>query len=77
MIKETEIVVLTRDIPDYKLKIGDIGTVGHRYKEEIAFEVEFVNAEGETIAVLTLDRDSIRPITGKEILHVRSLELMT
>ncbi|RLB33431.1 MAG: DUF4926 domain-containing protein [Deltaproteobacteria bacterium] len=77
MIKETEIVVLTRDIPDYKLKIGDIGTVVHRYKEEIAFEVEFVNAEGETIAVLTLDRDSIRPITGKEILHVRSLELMT
>ena len=77
MIKEAEIVVLTRDIPDCKLKIGDIGTVVHRYKEEIAFEVEFVNAEGETIAVLTLDRDSIRPITGKEILHVRSLELMT
>ena len=77
MIRENEIVALTRGIPDYKLKIGDIGTVVHRYKEEIAFEVEFVNAEGETIAVLTLDRDSIRPITGKEILHVRSLELMT
>ena len=76
MIKETEIVALTRDIPDHKLKIGDIGTVVHRYKEGTAFEVEFVNAEGETIAVLTLDKGSIRPITGKEILHVRSLELM-
>ena len=76
MIKETEIVVLTRDIPDYKLKIGDIGTVVHRYKEEIAFEVEFVNTEGETIAVLTLDKDSIRPITSKEILHVRPFELV-
>ena len=75
MIKEAEIIVLTRDMPDCKLKIGDIGTVVHRYKEEIAFEVEFVNAEGETIAVLTLDKDSIRPITGKKILHVRSLEL--
>lgn len=76
MIKETDIVALTRGIPDYKLKIGDIGTVVHRYKEERAFEVEFVNAEGGTIAVLTLNKDSLRPITGKEILHVRSLELI-
>ena len=74
MIRENEIVALTRDIPDHKLKIGDIGTVVHRYKEERAFEVEFVNAEGETIAVLTLDKDSIRPITGKEVLHVRPFE---
>jgi len=76
MICETDIVALTKDILDHGLRVGDIGTVVHCYKDGKAFEVEFVNAEGDTIAVLTLDKDSIRPISGREILHVRSLELM-
>ncbi len=76
MIREKDIVALTEDVPEYSLKIGDIGTIVHRYKEGKAFEVEFVNAEGETIAVLTLEKERIRPITGKEILHVRRLEMV-
>ena len=76
MTKDTEIVALTKDILDHGVRVGDIGTVVHCYKDGKAFEVEFVNAEGDTIAVLTLDKDSIRPISGREILHVRSLELV-
>ena len=76
MIHELEIVALTRDIVGYGLKIGDIGTVVHRYKDQRTFEVEFVSAEGETITVLTLTTESVRPVTGKEILHVRKFELM-
>jgi len=76
MIRELEIVALARDIVEHGLKIGDIGTVVHRYKDKRTFEVEFVSAEGETITVLTLTTDSIRQVSGKEILHVRELELM-
>jgi hypothetical protein len=47
--------------------------VVHRYKDDAAFEVEFVTAEGATIAVLTLELADIRPVGGKEVLHVREL----
>ncbi|MDH7487231.1 MAG: DUF4926 domain-containing protein [Anaerolineae bacterium] len=35
------------------------------------FEVEFVTAEGKTVALLTLTRADIRPTYGWEVLHVR------
>jgi hypothetical protein len=34
-------------------------------------EVEFITAEGRTIAVLTLNVNDIRLMSNKEILHVR------
>jgi hypothetical protein len=73
MIKELDTVVLTHDIGEYDLKEGDIGAVVHCYSDGMAFEVEFVTAEGKTIAVLTLDLDDIRPMSNKEILHVREI----
>jgi putative heme iron utilization protein len=46
----------------------------HRYSgEEETYEVEFVTGEGETVAVLTLGRDEVRPMEGREILHAREL----
>jgi hypothetical protein len=73
MIRELDTVALTRDVDEYGLKAGDIGAVVHRYKDDAAFEVEFVTAEGATIAVLTLELADIRPVGGKEVLHVREL----
>lgn len=73
MIRELDTVALTRDVDEYGLKAGDIGAVVHRYKDDTAFEVEFVTAEGATIAVLTLELADIRPVGGKEVLHVREL----
>ncbi|MCD6508098.1 DUF4926 domain-containing protein [Candidatus Poribacteria bacterium] len=73
MLKELDTVDLTRDIYEYGLRRGDIGAIVHRYENGAAFEVEFVTADGKTIALLTLDRTSIRPIGGREILHVREL----
>lgn len=64
---------LLHDIERYGLQEGDIGAVVHRYKDGDAFEVEFVTAEGRTIALLTLDRETIRPVGGREVLHVREL----
>lgn len=73
MIKELDSVVLTRDVPEHGLKEGDVGAVVHRYSEGEGFEVEFVSASGETVAVLTLMRADLRPMSGSEILHVRPL----
>ena len=73
MIKELDAVVLTHDIEEHGLKRGDIGAVVHCYADGKAFEVEFVTAEGRTVAVLTLTPEDIRPMGEKEILHVREI----
>ena len=73
MIKELDLVVLTHDHQDHSLKSGDVGTVVHCYKDRKAFEVEFVTAEGKTVAVLTLDETQVRPFDHSEILHVRDV----
>jgi hypothetical protein len=73
MIKELDAVVLTHDIKEYGLTVGDIGAVVHCYKDGNFFEVEFVTAGGKTIAVLTLSSSDIRPMKNKEILHAREI----
>lgn len=72
-MKELDTVVLTRDIGEHGLKRGDIGAVVHCYPDGAAFEVEFVTAEGKTVAVLTLSPADIRPMADREILHVRKM----
>ena len=71
MFEELETVVLTKDIQNHSLKKGDIGTVVHIYHNKKIFEVEFVDASGETIAVLTLTENDIRSMDKREILHAR------
>jgi hypothetical protein len=72
MIEELDMVALTRDFDAHGLKQGDIGAVVHKYNSE-GFEIEFVTAEGKTIAVLTLQESDIRPLRGGEILHAREV----
>ncbi|MDE2059441.1 MAG: DUF4926 domain-containing protein [candidate division NC10 bacterium] len=71
MIRELETVVLTHDVPERGLEKGDVGAVVHRYVDKGAYEVEFVTAEGKTVAVLTLTEADIRPMGSGEILHAR------
>ena len=73
MIHELDAVVLTRDVDEHGLKRGDVGAVVHCYEDGAAFEVEFVTAEGRTVAVLTLNERDIRPLGERDILHVREL----
>lgn len=61
MIKELDTIVLTHDIGKYGLEKGDIGAVVHCY------------ADGRSIAVLTLNMNHIRLMSGTEILHVREV----
>lgn len=75
MIRELDTVALTHALPEYGLVAGDVGAVVHRYPNGAAFEVEFVTAAGETVAVVTLTPSDVRPLLGREILHVRELTL--
>jgi len=73
MIKELDTVVLKRDLPDEGLRAGDLGAVVHLYDTAEAYEVEFVRADGRTVALVTLTPADVRPMMGDEILHVRRL----
>lgn len=71
-IKPHDTVVLRRSLPDHGLEEGDAGAVVHRHGED-AYEIEFVSGEGATVAVVTLKAEDLRPVSGGDILHVRSL----
>jgi len=45
----------------------------HCYKGSDTYEVEFITADGKTIAVLTLSSNDIRLMKDREILHVREI----
>jgi hypothetical protein len=72
-MNELDLVVLTHPIAAHGLEQGDIGTIVHVYQDGQAYEVEFVTAEGATVAVLTLTGTDVRPRASREILHVREL----
>ena len=74
MIKEHDCVVLTADLPDEKLEAGDVGTVVHIHKGGVAYEVEFVTLDGHTVAVATVASDQLRPVSRRDISHVRELQ---
>jgi len=54
-----DVVVLTRDLPEYGLKAGDTGTVVYVHSAE-ALCVEFMDEFGRTIAVATIQPADIR-----------------
>jgi len=70
-IKEHDRVVLTVDLPKEGLTAGDVGTVVHVHRDGVAFEVEFVALDGETIAIATLERSQVRSAAHREITHAR------
>ena len=72
-VTDLDLVVLAEPIVEHGLVAGDVGTVVHRYADDGASEVEFVDTQGTTIAVLTLDDSAVRPPMAGEILHVRDV----
>jgi hypothetical protein len=71
MLAEHSIVVLNADAPDTGLNAGDVGTIVYVHDQGKAYEVEFVDGDGTTIALLTLNADEVRPIGSGELLHAR------
>jgi len=73
MIKEHDCAVLLQDLPEEKLKAGDVGTVVHVHKGGAGYEVEFMTLAGETLCVTTLRANQVRPIARCDMAHVREL----
>jgi hypothetical protein len=73
MIEELASVVLTTNLPERGLQAGDIGTVVMVHQEGKGYTVEFLTLSGETVAVITVPAEQIRPIRTNEIAHAREL----
>ena len=73
MIKELDDVILTCELPKHGLAAGDIGTVVPVHKGGKGYEVEFTTLDGETIAIVALTADQVRPSKQREIAHARNL----
>ncbi|MBM3925556.1 MAG: DUF4926 domain-containing protein [SAR202 cluster bacterium] len=73
MIRDLDIVVLNIDLPEHRLKRGDVGTVvlSHGAK---GYEVEFTALDGETVVVVSVKSLDVRSIGRREIAHARSIE---
>lgn len=77
MIRESDTVVLTADLPGHGLMAGDIGTVVLVHQGNVGYEVEFMTMSGETIAVVSLYASQVRPVGRREIAHARAVERVT
>jgi hypothetical protein len=73
MFNESDNIILNKNIPEYKLKKDDPGTIVYVYEKGKAYEIKFTTFEGKTLAVITLELSSIRKINKLEIPHARSL----
>ncbi len=71
MIKELDRIILTRDIPENNLKMGDIGIVVLIHDKSAGYEVEFSTLDGDTISVVSLNSEDVREIRKHEIAHAR------
>ena len=71
MIHRLEPVILVKDYPDQGLVKGDMGAVVMVHEGGKAFEVEFVTLAGDTLGVLTLTADEVRPVSARDVPHVR------
>jgi hypothetical protein len=70
-------ITLSRDIPQYQLKQGDIATlidfVDHPTGGEKGCILEIFNAVGESIKVITVPISAIKNLTTNDIFTTRQL----
>lgn len=73
MISELDTVVLTIDLPEHRLRAGDIGTVVLVHDHH-GYEVEFIALDGDTVAVVSLSPSQVRQVGHGEMPHARPVE---
>ncbi len=72
-------VILLCDLPEEGLYTGDIGTVVEEHNVEgleTGYSVEFFDMLGNTVAVVTLPKSSLRSPTPADIPNVRQRSLI-
>jgi len=72
-IQEHDQVVLTAGLPAEGLESGDVGTIVHVHRGGEAYEVEFMTLAGNTLAVATVLASRLRPVSKRDVSHVRQL----
>lgn len=77
MIEEFSDVVLLRDLPERGLRAGDVGVVVEVLSGGSTgvpgYIVEFMTLTGETVAVVDVAADAVRPVAAADMPRVRSL----
>lgn len=68
--EELDTVVLSKELPEYGLRKGDLGAVVGVYDPD-GLEVEFVTASGRTEAVVTLSENDVRSVYENDLIAVR------
>ena len=71
-------VVLKKDIPEKKLKKGDVATIVEYHPVsdgEDGYSLEVFNALGDTITVITVEESAIESLRATEVFSVRELAL--
>ncbi len=70
-------VIAAVDFREQSVLTGDLGTIVEIYTHPTpAYEVEFVNPDGSTRALLTLTPDQVRGLTENDIITTRALSLV-
>ena len=72
-----QIVALARDIPEKKLRRGDVATIVDYHPDpdgiEPGYSLEAHNALGETIEVIVVAESDIQALRADELLSVRTI----
>lgn len=71
-MRQYEQAVLTVDLPEEDLQAGDVGTVVDIHEGGTGYSLEFFTLTGDTIAVVTVSAEKVRPITKRDRVHVRT-----
>lgn len=61
MIAQYKPCILTTDLPQFDLRAGDRGVVVDFSSDGGAYIVEFFTPDGDTIDVVFVERDQVRP----------------
>ena len=72
-------VILTRNIPEHELCVGDVGTIveeHHVVDKETGYSVEFFDMTGHTVAVITLPESSFRKPTSADRPSTRAYPIL-
>ena len=62
-------VLLTENIGEFEN--GDVGVVVEIYGDDEGYEVEMLNANSETLDIITVLARQVRSVEATDVLHVR------
>jgi hypothetical protein len=72
MLNLFDTVIAVTNFPEHEVLAGDLGAVVEVYTvPSLAYEVEFVNPDGSTRALLTLAPSQVRRLSAADVLTTR------